>query len=82
VKKSEAFHLFRLQNGSGFPPAFQSKITNLLRGFYCVLVNRRGVAQACVRATVADVAAVPAAVEGEFIPAAAANDEIAQIILS
>jgi hypothetical protein len=82
VKKACAFHLFRLQNGSGFPPAFQSKITNLLRGFYRVLVDRRGVAQARVRATVANVAAAPAAIEGEVIPAAAGNDEIAQIILS
>jgi hypothetical protein len=55
VKKACAFHLFRLHNGSGFPPVFNSNITNLLKGFFRVLTARKGVAQSRVRGVAVNV---------------------------
>jgi hypothetical protein len=46
VKRSALFHLYRLHNGNGYPEAFKLKLSNLFKGFYRVMVQRRR--QACI----------------------------------
>jgi hypothetical protein len=46
VKRSALFHLYRLHNGNGYPEAFKLRLSNLFKGFYRVMVQRRR--QACI----------------------------------
>jgi hypothetical protein len=88
VKKAGAFHLFRLHNGSSFPPVFNANITNLLRGFYRLLAARKGAAKARVRESNVkaafgddtDIDNVNVAPVGGMI--GVTNDDAAQLILS
>jgi hypothetical protein len=87
VKKACAFHLFRLHNGSGFPPVFNANITNLLRGFYRLLVARKGVAKARVcesneQANVGDVTDIDNGNVAQVGGPVCNTNEAAQLILS
>jgi hypothetical protein len=41
VKRAALFHLFRLHNGSGYSEDFKHGLSNLFRGFFRAIVNRR-----------------------------------------
>jgi hypothetical protein len=49
VKRAALYHLFRLQNGSGYPDPFKNALNNLLRGFFRVLTSRKSTAKQQIR---------------------------------
>jgi hypothetical protein len=53
VKRASLYHLFRLQNGSGYPDPFKNALNNLLRGFFRVLTSRKSNAKQYIRDQIA-----------------------------
>jgi hypothetical protein len=41
VRRAALFHLFRCHNGNGYSHTYGTRMTNMFRGLYRVLVNRR-----------------------------------------
>jgi hypothetical protein len=54
VKRAALFHMFRLQNGAGYPDTFKNSLNNLLRGFFRVLTKRKTTARAVLREQLVD----------------------------
>jgi hypothetical protein len=50
VKRAALYHLFQLQNGSGYSDVFKLALNNLLRGFFRVLTSRKGDARQQIQA--------------------------------
>jgi hypothetical protein len=67
VKRSALFHLYRLHNGDGYSESFKLRLSNLFRGFFRVLVQRRRTVAATVVVPNNKNSAAQLALTGEYL---------------